>query len=242
MKQPGRSERFRTTFESKALGQTDFRIERGTAVTLLLCGVEQGVMRDLDETDLEILQLLLSNARRPYSDIADVVGLSAPAVSDRVDRLEEVGVIQRFTLDVDRSQLRTGIPVLVSLDVGGDAQSVASTRATLLDAGAVEHVFTTAEADLVVFARVPDNDIASWLADTVTEDVVDEFEVTLLAGADWSPDLGGTEFALTCAQCGNTVDSEGTAARIDGDLYQFCCPSCEARFEEKYEQLRQEAD
>jgi DNA-binding Lrp family transcriptional regulator len=47
-------------------------------------------MRDLDETDLEILQLLLSDARRPYSDIAETVGLSAPAVSDRVSRLREI--------------------------------------------------------------------------------------------------------------------------------------------------------
>ncbi|MFC7020321.1 MULTISPECIES: AsnC family transcriptional regulator [Haloarcula] len=193
-------------------------------------------MRELDETDLEILQLLLSNARRPFSDIAEVVGLSAPAVSDRVDRLEDVGVIQRFTLDVDRSQLRSGIPVLVTLDV---ASKVAPVRETLLGVGAVEHVFTTAAADLVVFARVPDNDIASWLSDTVADDAVADVEVTLLAGAHWSPDLGGTEFALTCAQCGNTVDSEGSARRLDGDLYQFCCPSCESRFEEQYERLKQ---
>lgn len=33
----------------------------------------------LDETGLEILQLLTSNARRPCSDIADAAGLSAPA-------------------------------------------------------------------------------------------------------------------------------------------------------------------
>jgi len=199
-------------------------------------------MRDLDETDLEILQLLLSNARRPYSDIAEVVGLSAPAVSDRVARLQEMGIINRFTLDIDRSQLRKGIPVLVTLDVASDGGAVSSIRETLLDADAVEHVFTTAEADLVAFARVPDNDIASWLADTVDDGAVDDFDVTLLSGADWSPDLGGTEFALTCAQCGNTVDSEGSAARIDGTLYQFCCPSCETRFQEKYESLKQEAD
>ena len=199
-------------------------------------------MRDLDETDLEILQLLLSNARRPYSDIADVVGLSAPAVSDRVARLQEMGIINRFTLDIDRSQLRKGIPVLVTLEVASDGGTVSSSRETLLEADAVEHVFTTAEADLVAFARVPDNDIASWLADTVEEDAVDDFGVTLLSGADWSPDLGGTEFALSCAQCGNTVDSEGSAARIDGTLYQFCCPSCEARFQEKYESLQQGAD
>ena len=199
-------------------------------------------MRDLDETDLEILQLLMSNARRPYSDIADVVGLSAPAVSDRVARLQEMGIIQRFTLDVDRSQLRKGIPVLLTLDVGSSGPDVSSLRQTLLSEGAVEHVFTTAEADLVVYARVPDNDIASWLADTLEEGAIDDFGVTLLAAVDWSPDLGGTEFALTCAQCGNTVDSEGTATRIGGDLYQFCCPSCETRFTEKYEQLQQGAD
>jgi YHS domain-containing protein len=113
---------------------------------------------------------------------------------------------------------------------------------TLLSEGAVEHVFTTAEADLIVYARVPDNDIADWLADTLDDGTVEDFEVTLLSGVDWSPDLGGTEFALSCAQCGNTVDNEGTATRIDGDLYQFCCPSCEARFTEKYEQLQGEAD
>jgi DNA-binding Lrp family transcriptional regulator/YHS domain-containing protein len=199
-------------------------------------------MRDLDETDMEILQLLLSNARRPYSEIADTVGLSAPAVSDRVERLEEAGVINRFTLDIDRSQLRTGIPVLVTVEPAAGSEAVASLRSTLLAADAVEHVFTTAEADLVVFARVPDNDIAGWLDDTVDNNAVTDFEVELLAGSEWSPDLGGTEFALSCAQCGNTVDSEGTASRIDGSLYQFCCPSCEARFEEKYDELQEGAD
>ncbi|MCD2201313.1 AsnC family transcriptional regulator [Halosimplex rubrum] len=199
-------------------------------------------MRDLDETDLEIIQLLMLDARRPYSEIADVVDLSAPAVSDRVERLQEMGIINRFTLDVDRSQLRGGIPVLITLDVESASHSAASIKDDLIDEGAIEHVFTTAEADLVLYARVPDTDIASWLADTIDTGAVDDFEVTLLAGANWAPELGETEFALSCAQCGNTVDSEGTATRIDGELYQFCCPSCEARFEEKYEQLREGAD
>jgi DNA-binding Lrp family transcriptional regulator len=197
-------------------------------------------MRDLDETDMEILQMLLANARRPYSEIAEVVGLSAPAVSDRVARLEEVGVINRFTVDIDRSQLRSGIPVLVRIEP--TAEDPSTVRTALTETGAVEHVLTTAEAEIVAFARVPDNDIASWLADTVDTDAIAAFEVELLAGSTWSPDVGGTEFALSCAQCGNTVDSEGTAARIDGSLYQFCCPSCEARFTEKYEELQEQAD
>ncbi len=199
-------------------------------------------MRELDDTDLEILRLLMANARRPYSDIADVVGLSPPAVSDRVARLQEIGVINQFTLDIDRSQLRGGIPVLINLAVAPSSPGVGTIKEELLASGAVEHVFTTAEGDLVVYARVPDNDIASWLTDTLGDGAIADFAVTLLAGADWTPELGGTDFALTCVQCGNTVDREGTTTRIDGELYQFCCPSCEARFQEKYERLQQGAD
>jgi DNA-binding Lrp family transcriptional regulator len=197
-------------------------------------------MRELDETDLEILQLLLSDARRPYREIADAVGLSAPAVSDRVERLQETGVINRFTLDLDRSQLREGTPVLVTVDLdGGD---VASARDPLLEASAVEHVFTTASADLVAHARVADTDVAGWVADVLGAEAVEAVDVTLLSGANWSPDPGGTAFALTCAECENTVDSEGTATRFGGDLYQFCCSSCESRFAEQYERLQQDAD
>jgi len=199
-------------------------------------------MRDLDETDMEILQLLLANARRPYSEIAETVGLSAPAVSDRVARLEEMGVIRRFTLDVDHSQLRQGIPVLLGLELTGSGPEATRLKDDLLSEGAVEHVFTTAEGDLVASVRVPDNDVAGWLEDTVDDAPFESLDVTLLAGTDWSPELGATEFALSCAQCGNTVDSEGTTATIDGSRYQFCCPSCEARFEERYDELQQGAD
>ena len=47
-------------------------------------------MRGLDETDEEILDILLDDGRKPYSEIAEAVGLSAPAVSDRIDRLREI--------------------------------------------------------------------------------------------------------------------------------------------------------
>ena len=41
-------------------------------------------MRDLDETDITILELLAKNSRQSYSDIGEQVGLSGPAVSNRV--------------------------------------------------------------------------------------------------------------------------------------------------------------
>jgi Lrp/AsnC family leucine-responsive transcriptional regulator len=192
-------------------------------------------MREPDETDLEILELLMSDARRPWSEIAEIVDLSPPAVSDRVARLQEMGIIRRFTVDIDRSQLREGIPVLLTLSVA--ATMLEDAHEALLEADAVEYVFTTAENELLCYARIGDGDVWAWLAGALDTTSVDDYEVTLLTDVEWTPSIGGTEFALTCAECGNTVTSEGVATRIGGDLYQFCCPSCEARFETQYEQL-----
>jgi len=46
-------------------------------------------MRGFDDTDRELLALLQEDARCPYSELADAVGLLAPAVSDRIERLQE---------------------------------------------------------------------------------------------------------------------------------------------------------
>jgi Lrp/AsnC family leucine-responsive transcriptional regulator len=199
-------------------------------------------MPTLDDTDLEILELLMADARRPWSDIAEQVDLSPPAVADRVERLQEAGVVRRFTLDLDRSQLRSGVPILVRLQLATDGAE--ALREALRVDDTVEHVFTTAEGDLVCVSRVPDGDVPAWL-DGVDEDgaqAIEDYTVTLLTDAEWTPSLGGTTFALSCAECGNTVTDEGETARLEGDLYHFCCGSCEARFVERFERMAEGAD
>lgn len=196
-------------------------------------------MRGLDDTDREILDILLSDGRRPYSDIAEAVDLSPPAVSDRIDRLQELGVVRQFTVDLDRSVLREGVPVLVDLRVRpGHAEAVAD---ALSESDPVEHVFTTADERVVATATVPDGDVSRMLSGTVEMDAIDEYDVDLLADTAWSPSMADAEFAPECAECGNTVDTEGEATEIDGTLYHFCCSSCESQFVEQYEELREGA-
>ncbi|MFE0276415.1 Lrp/AsnC family transcriptional regulator, partial [Streptomyces sp. NPDC058992] len=55
-------------------------------------------LNDLDE---RIVHALAEDARRSYADIGSLVGLSAPAVKRRVDRLRAEGVITGFTVRVD---------------------------------------------------------------------------------------------------------------------------------------------
>jgi DNA-binding Lrp family transcriptional regulator len=196
-------------------------------------------MRDLDETDRRILRLLLADSRRPYSDIADHVDLSPPAVSDRIDRLREVGIIERFTVDIDRSRLRNGTPVLVHLSMPPTAAPDAADA--LVDRDAVEHVFRTVDGTVTFQANAESREVTGFLDGVVDMDVVRDIDVELLAESTWSPDLGNATLALSCSECGNVVTDEGTTARLGGDLYQFCCPSCESVFRERFEDFEEAA-
>lgn len=54
-------------------------------------------MSDMDSIDRQIVALLRDDARRSFRDIGATVGLSAPAVKRRVDRLQQAGVITGYT-------------------------------------------------------------------------------------------------------------------------------------------------
>jgi Lrp/AsnC family leucine-responsive transcriptional regulator len=56
---------------------------------------------DLDALDARILSALAADARTRIADLARLVGLSPPSVAERVRRLEEAGVIERYTLVID---------------------------------------------------------------------------------------------------------------------------------------------
>lgn len=193
-------------------------------------------MRDLDETDLEILSMLTEDARRPFSEIGKQVNLTGPAVSDRVKRLQEADVLNRFTVDLNRGHLRAGVPVFVRFE--NEKSDVRTLRDRLSGANGVEHLFVTAEGKVWVYGRAEGNKVRQWI-EGLLKDISADYTVTLIDDLEWVPSLEGTEFAITCSECGNTVDSEGESVRIEDTVYHFCCASCQSRFQERYQQLEE---
>ncbi len=55
----------------------------------------------IDEIDQKIIKALADNARLSIKELAQQVGLSSPSASERLRRLEERGVVARFTVDLD---------------------------------------------------------------------------------------------------------------------------------------------
>lgn len=73
----------------------------------------------LDGTGWQLLQELQQNARLSYSELGQRVGLSAPAVADRIHKMEETGLITGYRAEVDMSKL--GLPVMALIRLGSVA-------------------------------------------------------------------------------------------------------------------------
>lgn len=71
----------------------------------------------IDETDVKILELLQKQGRTRRNDLADKVGLSLPAVSERLRKLEESGIISGYFAKVDHERLGKDITAFVVVTV-----------------------------------------------------------------------------------------------------------------------------
>ena len=70
----------------------------------------------MDETDKKILNLLKENARASYSEIAQKVALSSPAVKERITKLEESGIIDKYTININYQKMGKSITAFIMFE------------------------------------------------------------------------------------------------------------------------------
>lgn len=110
----------------------------------------------IDDVDRELLEALERNSRRKLADLGEQVGLSAPAVKRRIDRLERLGVITGYTAVVDHAKLGWALDAFAELRMVGNAQ-LQGIEDAARKIPEVQQVFTTAgDPDALVRLRVRD--------------------------------------------------------------------------------------
>lgn len=109
----------------------------------------------LDDVDRTLLRILQHDGRASYAAMAPEVGLSAPAVRLRVQRLVDEGVLQVVGVT---DPIATGFPVMamVGVQTRGDVRAVADALGAVPNV--VYLVLTSGEHDLLVevVCRTPD--------------------------------------------------------------------------------------
>jgi Lrp/AsnC family transcriptional regulator, leucine-responsive regulatory protein len=109
-----------------------------------------------DALDEQILEILRTNGRATLADIGHAVGLSAPAVKRRIDKLERTGIIVGYTALIDEAKLGHALEAFAELRFAGNTK-VADIAAVARGMPEVQAVFTTAgDPDALVHIRVRD--------------------------------------------------------------------------------------
>jgi DNA-binding Lrp family transcriptional regulator len=113
-------------------------------------------MLRVDKIDQQIVSQLLADARSSYAEIGSRVGLSAPAVKRRVDRLLSTGVLRGFTAVVDPEALGWGTEAFVEVHCRGNI-SPSRLRAGFEPLPEVVAAYTVSgAADAIVHLRAAD--------------------------------------------------------------------------------------
>ena len=108
----------------------------------------------MDSTDRRILDLLQQDARMTNADIAERVGLTASSVFERVRKLQEQGVIQRYTIQVDPAALGKPLTAFIRLTVAYDKRQAAGVAALQDDPDVLECYSVAGEDCYILKTRV----------------------------------------------------------------------------------------
>ncbi|HET6187002.1 MAG: Lrp/AsnC family transcriptional regulator [Trebonia sp.] len=110
----------------------------------------------LDDIDARIITALIKDARASYAVIGNEVGLSAPAVKRRVDRLRASGAITGFSARVDPAALGWTTEAYVELFCSGRTTPDVIAAAVRGYPEVADACTVTGEADALVHIRAAD--------------------------------------------------------------------------------------
>jgi len=107
----------------------------------------------LDATDLRILEALQNDARQTYTALGKRLGIAHSTVYDRMKRMEQYGVVEKYTaiIDADKIGARNITALMTVFTDPKESERVAE---RLCEAPQVLEVYTSLSEELLIIAKV----------------------------------------------------------------------------------------
>lgn len=110
----------------------------------------------MDDIDRQLVNALRSNGRATFADLARQVGLSAPAVHERVGKLESSGVITGYHAAIEPGALGNPMTALIGVFITDSADTDLIATALSAIASVEDCWFVAGEETFVARVAVPD--------------------------------------------------------------------------------------
>ncbi|MDZ5710753.1 Lrp/AsnC family transcriptional regulator [Jeotgalibacillus haloalkalitolerans] len=134
----------------------------------------------LDRTDQLIIKELSANSRMTMKQLGERVHLTGQATSSRVAKLEDMGIIEGYTLKVNQAKL--GLPVHVMIQIFTESPDHRSYHRVIEENAAyiIQNYKVSGESCYLVEARFPSNEVLNEFL-TVLSSVV-SYKVAVVIG------------------------------------------------------------
>ncbi len=110
------------------------------------------MLNNIDSFDEKIIKILQNDARKPFVEIANTIGLSESAVRRRIKNLTDNNIIKKFTIEINNSE-KTSAITLISVASTSDTSTVTS---KLLNLEGVDVVYEiTGQYDIAAIISAP---------------------------------------------------------------------------------------
>ncbi len=113
---------------------------------------------ELDRLDRKILTIVQQNNLTPHREIAEAIGLSAPAVTRRLKRLRKSGVIKYDTSTLSKTALGKPLTIIAQVQAKNEQiENLDRMRTTFLECPQIQHCYyVTGGADFILIINVSD--------------------------------------------------------------------------------------
>ncbi len=195
----------------------------------------------LDETELKILNELQKEGRLSRRILADKVEVSTPTVSSKLEKLENMGIIEGFHVKLDHRKIGFQ-KYIIKIESEGyteeELRDLVNSHERFralkkLEGGPylltlfVNHFNQVDEATSLI-----EEDEGVKISDIWR---VQEEE----SKVPWLPLDENVPLDINCYYCNKPITGDPVKWKKDGKEHYFCCSSCEELYEEKYERLQE---
>ncbi len=195
---------------------------------------------EIDTNEMKILIELQKNGRLSRRMLADRIDVSTPTVSSKIEKLENMGIIEGFSIDIDHKKMGFQ-KYLLKVDSDGKTEEE------------IRKIFEGFE----LFRKIEKLEGSGFLITLF----VHEFN-QLDKATEYLEEKNGCEIRdiwrtqderskvpripldenvpldIACYYCGKPIKGEPKKWKKDGKEHYFCCSSCEQLYEEKYDRLQ----
>lgn len=191
---------------------------------------------DLDNTDVEIIGILQRDGRISFRDVSKKIGVATPTVSERVKRLEKLGVIKGYAAIVDPEALGELTLVLKIKTAPTKLDHVGETLKKMKE---FKEIYIVSKSELFTKATISEGNMRIFLAglEAIPEIVDYEYSIVLRALKEGQRAMvtEGLSINLECAYCDAPIKGEPVKVKLGGEIRYVCCRICARESRERYE-------